>query len=141
MAGQIKQSTGAIGYVELAYAKENNLPFADIKNAAGTYITPSIDSVVAALASARSRTIFGSRWSMPPATTAYPIAGATWLLVYQQQKDHDKGEKMVQFLKWAFTDGQKMAPPWITRRCRTPSRRASSTGSTKSNIDLPPLPC
>jgi phosphate transport system substrate-binding protein len=109
VAGQIKQSTGAIGYVELAYAKENNLPFADIKNAAGAYITPSIESVVAALAGATIPDDFRFSMVNAPGDTAYPIAGATWMLVYQQQKDHDKGEKLVQFLKWAFTDGQKLA--------------------------------
>jgi phosphate transport system substrate-binding protein len=45
-----------------------------------------------------------------PGTTAYPIAGTTWLLVYAEQKDHDKGEKLVQFLKWAYSDGEKLAP-------------------------------
>jgi phosphate transport system substrate-binding protein len=44
-----------------------------------------------------------------PGADAYPISTATWLLVYQQLTDHPKGEKLVQFLKWAFTDGQKMA--------------------------------
>src|ERR1700733_3370146 len=109
VAGQIKQSTGAIGYVELAYAKQNHLPFADMKNAAGTYIPPTIESVVAALAAAQIPDDF--RFSMVNSSgeKAYPIAGATWLLVYSQQKDHDKGEKLVQFLKWAFSDGQKMA--------------------------------
>ncbi len=109
VAGQIKQSTGAIGYVELAYAKENHLPFADMKNAAGNYITPSIDSVVAALAGATIPDDFRFSMVNSPGDKAYPIAGATWLLVYQQQKDHAKGEKLVQFLKWAFTDGQKLA--------------------------------
>jgi len=109
VAGQIKQSTGAIGYVELAYAKQNHLPFADMKNAAGNYITPTIASVVAALASATIPDDFRFSMVNSPGEQAYPIAGATWLLVYEQQKDHDKGEKLVQFLKWAFRDGQKMA--------------------------------
>jgi len=109
VAGQIKQSTGAIGYVELAYAKQNHLPFADLKNASGKYIKASIDSVVAALASASIPEDF--RFSMVNSTgaDAYPIAGATWLLVYQQQKDPAKGRKLVDFLSWAFTSGQKMA--------------------------------
>jgi phosphate transport system substrate-binding protein len=45
-----------------------------------------------------------------PGEKAYPISGTTWLLVYAEQKDHDKGEKLVQFLKWAYSDGEKMAP-------------------------------
>jgi phosphate transport system substrate-binding protein len=109
VAGQIKQSTGAIGYVELAYAKQNHLPFADLKNAAGNYITPTIESVVAALAAARIPDDFRFSMVNSAGAQAYPIAGATWILVYAQQKDHGKGEKLVQFLKWAFSDGQKMA--------------------------------
>ncbi len=62
VTGQIKQSPGAIGYVELAYAKQNNLPYADMKNAAGVYITPSIDSVVGRWLRRRFRRISASRW-------------------------------------------------------------------------------
>jgi phosphate transport system substrate-binding protein len=109
VAGQIKQSTGAIGYVELAYAKQNHLPFADMRNPSGAYVTPTIESVVAALAAAAIPDDFRFSMVNSPGAKAYPIAGATWVLVYSQQKDHAKGEKLVQFLKWAFSDGQKMA--------------------------------
>ena len=109
VAGQIRQSSGAIGYVELAYARQNGLTFAALKNAAGNYITPSIDSVVAALASATIPDDFRFSMVNAPGENAYPISGVTWLLIYQQQKDPAKGEKLVAFLKWAYTDGQKMA--------------------------------
>jgi len=109
VAGQIKQSPGAIGYVELAYAKQNQLPYADIKNASGRYITPSIDSVVEALATAVVPADFRFSMVNPPGLNAYPIAGTTWLLVYEQQKDAVKGKKLVEFLKWAYRDGEKMA--------------------------------
>jgi phosphate transport system substrate-binding protein len=109
VAGQIKQSPGAIGYVELAYAKQNQLPYADIKNASGRYITPSIDSVVEALATAVVPADFRFSMVNPPGTNAYPIAGTTWLLVYEQQKDAVKGKKLVEFLQWAYRDGEKMA--------------------------------
>ncbi len=109
VAGQVKQSPGAIGYVELAYAKQNSLPYADMKNFSGAYITPSIESVVEALATATIPADFRFSMVNPPGAKAYPIAGATWLLVYQQQKDAAKGKKLVEFLKWAFTDGEKMA--------------------------------
>ena len=109
VAGQIKQSPGAIGYVELAYAKQNQLPYADMKNASGRYITPSIDSVVEALATAVVPADFRFSMVNPPGTNAYPIAGTTWLLVYEQQKDAAKGKKLVEFLKWAYRDGEKMA--------------------------------
>ena len=109
VAGQIKQSTGAIGYVELAYARQNKLPYANLKNAAGVYITPAIGSVVAALSSATIPDDFRFSMVNAPGETSYPIAGVTWLLVYQEQKDAAKGAKLVEFLKWAYTDGQKMA--------------------------------
>jgi len=109
VAGQIKQTPGAIGYVELAYAHQNKLPFASMKNAAGTYIAPTVESVTAALAAATIPDDFRFSMVNSAGPAAYPIAGATWLLVYADQKDHDKGQKLVQFLKWAFKDGQKMA--------------------------------
>jgi phosphate transport system substrate-binding protein len=110
VAGQVKQTPGAIGYVELAYAHQNKLPFANMKNAAGIFITPTVDSVTAALASATIPDDFRFSMVNAPGTTAYPIAGTTWLLVYAEQKDHAKGEKLVQFLKWAYSDGEKLAP-------------------------------
>jgi phosphate transport system substrate-binding protein len=110
VTGQVKQSPGAIGYIELAYAKENNLPVADLKNAAGNYVTPSIDSVTAALSTAKVPDDFRFSMLNAPGDQAYPISSATWLLVYQQQKDADKGAKLVQFLKWAYTSGEKLAP-------------------------------
>jgi phosphate transport system substrate-binding protein len=110
VAGQIKQSPGAIGYVELAYVKQNDLPYADMKNSSGgAYITPSIESVVEALATATIPEDFRFSMVNAPGEKAYPIAGATWLLVYQQQKDAAKGKKLVEFLKWAYVDGEKMA--------------------------------
>ena len=109
VSGQIKQVPGAIGYVELAYAKQNNLAYADMKNAAGNYITPSIETVTAALATASIPEDFRFSMVNAPGEKAYPISGTTWILVYQQQKDAAKGQKLVEFLRWAFVDGQKMA--------------------------------
>lgn len=110
VSGQVEQVPGAIGYIELAYAKQNHLSYADVKNAAGVYITPSIESVTEALATASIPDDFRFSMVNPPGEKAYPIAGTTWLLVYAEQKDHAKGEKLVQFLKWAYTEGEKMAP-------------------------------
>ena len=81
-----------------------------MKNAAGIYIAPTVDSVSAALASATVPDDFRFSMVNEPGVTAYPIAGTTWLLVYAEQKDHAKGEKLVQFLRWAYSDGEKMAP-------------------------------
>jgi phosphate transport system substrate-binding protein len=109
VAGQIKQTPGAIGYVELAYAIQNKLPYAAMKNSSGNYITPSLESVTEALANAEIPDDFRFSMVNPPGAKAYPVAGTTWLLVYQQQKDAAKGRKLVEFLKWAYTDGEKMA--------------------------------
>ncbi len=109
VAGQVKQLEGSIGYVELAYAHQNKLTFADLKNAAGQFVTPSIESVTAALATAHIPEDFRFSMVNPPGDKAYPIAGATWLLVYEQQKDPSKGRKLVEFLNWALTKGEAMA--------------------------------
>jgi phosphate transport system substrate-binding protein len=110
VAGQVKQTPGAIGYVEMVYAHQNKLPFAEMKNSSGIYMSATVDSVTAALASATVPDDFRFSMVNPPGATSYPIAGTTWLLVYAEQKDHAKGEKLVQFLRWAYTDGEKLAP-------------------------------
>ena len=109
VAGQVKQLEGAIGYIELAYAHQNKLPFADLKNAAGKTISPSLDSISEALATAKIPDDFRFSIVNPPGENAYPVAGATWLLVYEQQKDATKGKKLVEFLNWALTKGETQA--------------------------------
>jgi phosphate transport system substrate-binding protein len=109
VAGQVKQTPGALGYVELIYATQNKMPYADVKNAAGEFVKPTLESVTAALAAADIPDDFRFSMTNAPGKEAYPIAGATWLLVYQQQKDATKGKKLVEFLKWSLTDGEKMA--------------------------------
>jgi len=109
VAGQVRQTPGALGYVELIYAVQNKMPYAEIKNAAGEFVKPTLESVTAALATADIPDDFRFSMTNAPGKGAYPIAGATWLLVYQQQKDAAKGKKLVEFLKWSLTDGEKMA--------------------------------
>ena len=111
VSGQIEQTPGTLGYVELIYATQNKMPVAQLKNAAGNYVSPSADTVTAALASAQIPEDF--RFSMTNANgdQAYPISGVTWLLVYQKQENAEKGRKMVEFLKWALTTGEEMARP------------------------------
>src|SRR5213078_741927 len=109
VAGQVKQTPGAIGYVELIYASQNKMPYADVKNAAGEFVKPTLESITAALARAEIPDDFRFSITNAPGKDAYPIAGATWLLVYEQQKDATKGKKLVEFLKWAAKDGEKMA--------------------------------
>ena len=109
VAGQIKQTPGALGYVELIYAEQNKMPYAEVKNAAGEFVKPSIKSTTAALATADIPDDFRFSITNALGKDAYPICGATWLLVYEQQKDATKGKKLVEFLKWAGKDGEKMA--------------------------------
>ena len=111
VAGQVKQLPGAVGYVELAYAHQNKLPFAEVKNSAGSFITPSVESVTEALGSAKIPEDFRFSMVNPAGEKAYPISGATWLLVYEHQKDAAKGKKLVEFLNWALTKGEQMAAP------------------------------
>jgi phosphate transport system substrate-binding protein len=108
LSGQVKQISGAIGYVELAYADKNQMAYADMKNAAGNFISPAPDSVTAALATAKIPDDFRFSMVNAPGDKAYPIAGPSWVLLYQKQKDADHGKKLVAFLKWAVTDGQKL---------------------------------
>jgi phosphate transport system substrate-binding protein len=110
VAGSVKQLPGGIGYAELAYADQNKFAYADVKNAAGHFISPAPDSVSAALATAKIPDDF--RFSMVNAAgdQAYPIAGVSWVLIYQNSKNPVNGNKLVSFLKWAITDGQKISP-------------------------------
>jgi phosphate transport system substrate-binding protein len=109
VAGQVKQTPGAIGYVELIYAIQNKMPYADLKNADGEFVKPTLESVTAAIATANIPDDFRFSMTNAPGRNSYPIAGATWLLVYEQQKDPAKGKKLVEFLKWAVTKGEDMA--------------------------------
>ena len=109
VAGQIKQTPGALGYVELIYAVQNKMPYADVKNASGEFVKASLESITSAMATAQIPDDFRFSMTNAPGKDAYPIAGATWLLVYEQQKDAIKGKKVVEFLKWAMKDGEKMA--------------------------------
>jgi phosphate transport system substrate-binding protein len=109
VAGQVKQLPGTIGYVELAYAHQNKLPSAEIKNSSGSFIVPSLESVTEAFATAKIPDDFRFSMVNPPGEKAYPIAGATWLLVYAKQSDAAKGKKLAEFLDWAITKGEAMA--------------------------------
>ncbi len=111
VAGQVKQTPGSIGYVELAYAKQNHLAYASIRNAAGKYVVPSIASVTAAAGGMKLPKNTDYRVSIvnAPGAASYPISSMTWILVYQNQLDGVKGAKLVNFLRWAYTDGEKAA--------------------------------
>jgi phosphate transport system substrate-binding protein len=110
VAGQVKQIPGGIGYAELAYADQNKIPYADMKNSSGNFISPAPDSVSAALSTAKIPDDFRFSMVNAPGDQAYPISGASWVLVYQKSKNADNGPKLVAFLKWAVTEGQKISP-------------------------------
>lgn len=109
VAGQVKQLPGAIGYTELIYALQNKIRMAQVKNKAGTFISPSPEAVTEALNAATVPDDFRFSIVNAEGPNAYPIAGVTWLLVYEKQKDPVKGKKLVEFLKWMVKDGEKMA--------------------------------
>jgi phosphate transport system substrate-binding protein len=109
---QVKQTEGAIGYVELIYALSNQLGYADIKNSTGKFITPSLTSVTAAAASAKlpKDTDFRVSITNAPGEEAYPIASFTWLLVPKDAKDPAKAKILKDFLTWMISpEAQKMA--------------------------------
>ncbi|WP_437970827.1 phosphate ABC transporter substrate-binding protein PstS [Sorangium sp. So ce260] len=105
----ITSTPASIGYIELAYAMQNKLTFASLKNKSGKFVAPSLESTTAAGAGAAARMPDDLRISLVDAEgeDAYPIAGFTYLLVYQEQKDLAKGKVLASFVKWAMQDGQK----------------------------------
>ncbi len=111
VAGQVKTTRNSIGYVELAYAFENKLPYATLRNKSGVFVQPSIKSTSAAAAGAAKSMPADYRIALvnQPGKDAYPIVGFTWLLVYEHQKDPVRGKKLVEFLNWELKRGQKMA--------------------------------
>jgi phosphate transport system substrate-binding protein len=112
VAGLVKQTPGAIGYVELIYAIQNKISYGAVQNAAGKFITASTESVTAAAAEAAKKMPPDFRVSITnaPGDGAYPISSFTWLLLYETPQDKALGKVMVDFMNWALTDGQKFAP-------------------------------
>jgi len=109
---QVKQLPGSLGYVELIYAISNKLPYAQVKNAAGSFVQPSLASVTAAAASAKfePNTDFRVSITNPPGADAYPIASFTWLLIQPDMKDAGKAKAVKTFLEWMITpEAQQMA--------------------------------
>ena len=109
VAAYVKNTPGAIGFVELLYAIQNQLTYASIKNQAGIYTRATTDSITAALSAVTVPDDFRISVVNAPGPDAYPIAGVTWLLVYENSQDAIKAKKLAAFLTWAETEGQKMA--------------------------------
>jgi len=135
VAATVRQTPGAIGYIELGYALINKMPFAVLKNQSGNWITASLESVTAAAAGAMKdmgpNTDFRVSITNSPGAQAYPAASFTWLLVHKTYTDAAKARALVQFVWWAETEGQAKAPelgysplprelrPWIQARLKS----------------------
>jgi phosphate transport system substrate-binding protein len=109
VAGLVKQTPGSIGYVELIYALQNKISYGSVQSHDGEFVTASIESVTTAAAGAAKAMPADFRVSITnaPGKGAYPISSFTWLLFYENPTDKPKARIMVDFMKWALTNGQK----------------------------------
>ena len=108
VAGLVKQTPGSIGYVELIYAVQQKMGYADIKNANGKWVTPSFEGVTAAAAGMKDMPAdFRVSITNGPGDQTYPISSFTWMLIPSQIADASKKKAIVDFLNWMLTDGQK----------------------------------
>lgn len=110
VAGLVRQTPGALGYVELAYAKQNGLTVTLVRNKSGRFINPSLASTTAAVSGAAQALAKDVRTPIvnAPGPDAYPICGLTFLLVYQDSKDPVRAKALADFISWAMRDGQGM---------------------------------
>ncbi|MGE5816921.1 MAG: phosphate ABC transporter substrate-binding protein PstS [Deltaproteobacteria bacterium] len=111
VANSVKQIPGAIGYVELAYAKQNNMTWAQLQNKAKKYMDPSLEGAAAAADVANLPDNMEVMITDSANPAAYPISGFTWLLVYENQTDAAKGDAVAQLTWWMLHEGQKYALP------------------------------
>ena len=111
VAGLVSQTPGSIGYVELIYALQNDIAYGAVENASGEFVKASIDSVTKAAEGAAADMPADFRVSITnaPGAGAYPIASFTWVLLYESPQDLARSKVMVDFLRWALTDGQQFA--------------------------------
>ncbi len=111
VTGMVKQTPGAVGYVELAYANQNHLEMASLKNRDGHFVKPSIQSTSEAAAGVRMPADYRVSITDAAGRNAYPIASFTYLLVHRDTRDAAKGAALIQFLSWAVHQGQAAAAP------------------------------
>jgi phosphate transport system substrate-binding protein len=111
VAGLVKQTPGSIGYVELVYAKQNKIDYGSVQNYDGEFVSATLESVTAAAAAAGKAMPKDFRVSITnaPGKGAYPISSFTWILLYEHPGDKKRSKIMVDFMKWALTEGQKYA--------------------------------
>ena len=111
VTGLIKQTPGAIGYVELAYANQNKLPLTALRNRDGHFVLPSLESTSAAAAGVTMPADYRVSLTDAAGKDAWPIASFTYLLVHKDAKDKERGEALANFLWWAVHAGQGFAAP------------------------------
>ena len=111
VSGLVSQTPGSIGYVELIYALQNKVSYGSVQNMAGEFVTASVEAVSLAAAEAAKSMPADFRVSITnaPGKGVYPISSFTWLLLYENPKDKAQAKAMVDFVKWALSDGQKFA--------------------------------
>jgi len=110
VAGQIKNSPGSIGYVELAYALATQMDYASIRNRDGKFVVPSMVSVQAAAAGRPAISPVAFSIVDMPGAASYPIAGYSWLLIDRKNPDAAKRAAICELTRWMLSDGQKIAP-------------------------------
>jgi phosphate transport system substrate-binding protein len=112
VAGLVKQTPGSIGYVELIYAIQNKISYGSVQNQAGEFLRATTETVSNAAAAASKSMPKDFRVSITnaPGHDVYPIASFTWLLLQEAPKDVARSRMMVEFVRWALTDGQQYAP-------------------------------
>ncbi|HEY6107551.1 MAG TPA: phosphate ABC transporter substrate-binding protein PstS [Gemmatimonadales bacterium] len=115
VAATVNQTPGAVGYVELAYARGNRLPFGQVQNRAGVFMNPTLEATTAAFAAVvptlDPSTDFRVSITDPAGADAYPIASMTYLLLRKSYNDAAKTAALIKFIWWAETDGQAKAAP------------------------------
>ncbi|MFC0399876.1 phosphate ABC transporter substrate-binding protein PstS [Paraburkholderia rhizosphaerae] len=109
VAAFVQRLPGALGYVEWAYVRQNNMAYTALKNAAGTVVRPSTESFKAAAASADWSKTFYQILTNQPGKDAWPVVGATFVLIHTKQENADKGRETLKFFDWAFTHGGPIA--------------------------------
>ncbi|MGD1211950.1 MAG: phosphate ABC transporter substrate-binding protein PstS [Candidatus Acidiferrales bacterium] len=108
VTGLVKQTPGSVGYIELIYAVQNNIPYGKVQNAAGKFVKADLAGVTAAAAGSGKEIPDDFRVSIAnaPGATSYPISSFTWLLIPAQIQDAKKRDAIKGFLKWMLNDGQ-----------------------------------
>jgi phosphate transport system substrate-binding protein len=112
VAGLVKQTPGSLGYTEPAYANQNQITYGSVQNSAGQFVKASAETVTAAAAGAAANMPDDFRVSITnaPGEQAYPISSFTWMLFFENPQDKTQAKSMVEFMRWALTDGQKFVP-------------------------------